>query len=427
MSTEENNSIRIAVVLNILFTILIALKGISPYCSRNLSSMLFFYFFIGWIITACMVKGLKVCLGSRNVLFIASYMLLLWQILMRAIGNSSLVWANYIFRIALYALPLISAFIIHNYNLKEKRILIVGLIILSFYNIIDNIILWQNNPSAFVGLYFTSYVSNRLTNAGGTEFNAFCMFLLPSLFLLYLREKRKPYRMLNLSLIIITCYTLLFVCPHATALLLSVALVFILVYILLFGSNKRKLSYAILVGIMFSVLLALLLPIILNWLADVVKSTNVSTKISTIVSVLQGTHIEDTSGSFVERWHMAQVSINTFLGSFSNFLFGIGEHGVGQSLSDFTQAGIGGHSEYLDYLAKYGVIGSLFMVLAVRAWIRYIVSLNTSENIKAISKIVCVLFVVYSFLNKSYKLEIFVPLFVVFPIILDYVSLYRQD
>ena len=206
----QQRRIRGAVLVNIIFMIMMSLKAISPYYSRNMSPAVFFLFFIGWLFSSFWIKGWRIQLRVPPII-VWSALLLLWQVLMRIIGFSSFSWGNYLFRMALYGLPFMGMFTVKHYTHKEKQLLLAFLLCIALYNTIDNIILWETSRSSFVGLYYTSYEANRATNAGGTEFNAFCMFLLPTLFLLTFYTNKFISKVIGILLLLLDIYAIMYI------------------------------------------------------------------------------------------------------------------------------------------------------------------------------------------------------------------------
>lgn len=405
------------VIINILFLALMSLKAISPYYSRNMSSPVFFLFFAGWLFSACWINKWKIKIMFSSIIT-SSVVLLLWQVLMRLIGISSFGWGNYWFRIVLYGFPAMSFFIIKMYTYREKLFLAAVLLCVSISNIIDNIILWNTSRNSFVGLYYDSYVENRLTNAGTTEFNAFCMFLIPSLFLIALFAEKRIVKVIGMILLLLDIYTIIFVNPHAIALLLSALLFVLLVCVYVGAKNRKRMYLTIGVSLVLMPLIYMLLPSILRTCAALIPKEEIGSKINQVASILSGANIDESIGSSLgSRWQMALVSIESFK---ENSIFGIGEHNVGQSLNDFRNVGFGGHSELLDYLAKYGILGTIFLVIALYTWIKSVLFQASSNRIlRYISHVVWVMFIAYSFLNKSFKLELFFSVFVIYPMVMN--------
>lgn len=428
---NENNSkiekqqfkVRISALVNIFFMIMMSLKAVSPYYSRNMSSAAFFLFFIGWLLSAFALNNWTVKLIAPPVI-ISSAALLLWQVLMKLIGFSTFVWGNYLFRVALYGIPFMASFVVKKYTRREKGLLLTLLLFLSAYNIVDNLILWHKDQNTFIGLYFEDQVANRLTNAGTTEFNAFCMFLIPTLFLLVTFGKKKITKWIGTALLLLVFYAIVIINPHATALLLAFLFISLLILVYVGGKKREKMQVTLAFGFLLIPLIYFLLPGLLRAGAELIPKEAIGVKLNQVASIISGAGMDKLPDgtSLAGRWRMAWVSLETFG---SHFLFGIGEHGVGQSLQDFESVGFGGHSEFLDYLAKYGILGTSFLVSALYTWIKSMLSQASGQHrLRYITHVVWIMFVIYSFLNKSFKLELFFPIFVFFPIAL---SLVREN
>lgn len=72
----------------------------------------------------------------------------------------------------------------------------------------------------------------------------------------------------------------------------------------------------------------------------------------------------NTEVNYLGRFTQNLVSIRTWLSNFMTILFGVGHH-LGR---DYYNT-VGQHSFYIDYLAKYGLIGTSIVVGSIRSFI----------------------------------------------------------
>lgn len=119
------------------------------------------------------------------------------------------------------------------------------------------------------------------------------------------------------------------------------------------------------------------------------------------------------SSAETARFELALVSMDTFL---SNPLFGVGYDFVDLKgdASNAIASGVGHHSEVIDFLARFGLIGVILALLILRPYAASLVSLCD----KRYWLLPPFMFLIsYSFLNNIISFEFGFAAFVIFPII----------
>lgn len=134
--------------------------------------------------------------------------------------------------------------------------------------------------------------------------------------------------------------------------------------------------------------------------------------------VLATTSSGVSDDSFTGRGTLFKISFNSWLNTSFTFLFGIGEPLMGDN--NYAQAGISGHSDMVDQLAKYGIVGSFLFIRCLYLGYKYLKKeyLHT-EQINPV-KYMLLCFVAYGTIKIMYTDDCFLVMFVLFPIVLNF-------
>jgi len=125
-------------------------------------------------------------------------------------------------------------------------------------------------------------------------------------------------------------------------------------------NNTKRSTY-----IGFIVVASLLLFLFGDSIISLMIQLSPSDRLTARFEDLQGTMINGVNtASFSGRLTLSLLSIKTWLSSITTFLFGIGDHRLegDWGMMGFYMSGIGGHSELIDSLARYGIVG--FSIIA---------------------------------------------------------------
>lgn len=110
----------------------------------------------------------------------------------------------------------------------------------------------------------------------------------------------------------------------------------------------------------------------------------------------------------VVRFQLYSKSWNTFL---SNFFFGVGD-------SEMALALVGGHSTFIDRLARYGIFGGGLYIIS-RIYILILVRKTISDRWKRLYSINMVIFLLLSILNTSNRNSFLMMLIVILPLFFE--------
>ncbi len=124
-----------------------------------------------------------------------------------------------------------------------------------------------------------------------------------------------------------------------------------------------------------------------------------------------GSPMMQGSNGAIDRFQLYAKSWNTFT---SNFFFGAGD---GENVSGF----IGGHSTFIDRLARYGIFGGGLYITS-RIYILFFVRKTLSDRWKHLYSINIVVFILVSILNTSDRNSFFMMLIVILPLFFEYIE-----
>ena len=245
---------------------------------------------------------------------------------------------------------------------KSWEWLFYAMVIVMLLNVISNIYLCIRYPE--INLASTrEYMSEEMLanlNVGSTRFYTFTLFFFDVCFFVFLncKEKKLKYFMLISSII-----TAIYICVYC--LKAAVVLFFLLSIFFLYYSRRNRQSKSFFAVVGISGLLVLLLVMtytdeIINFIVAVSPSERITVR---LVTLLDADNAAASSVTLTNRTDLYMLSVQTWLSSPTAFFFGIGDH---PTTYDLAATGIGHHSEFLDSLARYGLVGffMLYFILA---------------------------------------------------------------
>lgn len=372
--------------------------------------------FLLWCISAFFIEGnlIKTVKRSESVWWIV---ILLWEAIWVLFGFSDILFTNILFRIPAYCLPIVLSFVIRYYYYREKVLLFVVLFLIILFNIVKNDIIGYYNPS----MYELSRIDDFTANS--TTFTAVSLFFFPVCFLLLKNQTSKYIKLAAWFSIGATAYYFF--------VLNSRGIAFFLFLIILTGflfSPKRSFNNINPLYLNITVLsLILFFYLLFNPFIDALSvvfagNERMLTKFNNITDFTQSPNMHN-DGSLESRIQLTQVSLHTWIGSLTNFFFGKGEQIIDDnSMQGLINAGVGEHSQFFDYLARYGLLGGIILYKAVKNTFSFV--LRRARNTKMYNRIFVILFVfiLYSFMNNSLIGNILFVVFLVLPLVVDIIE-----
>ena len=411
--TDEKQSI--PMFLNYLATILFFVWALSPYFLRNTSISIVSLIIALWFISAFIqiVVGKKSGKGLGVIIGIILWQL--WEYSLRLLGYSTAAWGNYYSKTLFWFSMII--FIFHSIYSTEKAREKIGKYILIIYliNLIDNLRLTVLYPTSSSDINYSWGSKYLEMNVGGTMFSAVTLFVFCITLALLRNQTKRGIKFLFVFISILEFFYLYY-CARSTALVLAViAIAFNIIHSSsIYAKHKFIVNLFAILGI--PILLFFIIPYILELINNITSITKISDRISDLDKFISGQsnslQVEDSS--LLMRIRLAEISLSTFFSSIKNFFLGVGNR-IFIAYNISFQSGVGGHSEFIDMLAKYGLIGSVFIFGILKSFFKLSISSLKEKPFYNNLKIVVIIYILYSFLNNSFSPELGVIVFVFLP------------
>lgn len=423
VNTSKNNTIRFSYLVNILLLLFIGAIYITPILNNNIfnnmSIVVIFLLFFVWMGSAYKLGRNKMGLHENKYWIY----LLCWEAFGVILGRGDLNLFAIFALIPLFLVPVLGLFAIQFYNYAEKIFTCALLFLIVIANVIYNDVVGQTMQEVYKMLV-DSDVSKDY-NLGSTTFVAFCLFFFPICFLLLYIKKHYVLKLLSCAAIAATGYFFFVISPRATATLLFLVILFFYLFNSDKEFNKRNVSRFFLKIIFLIFVLYFLYDILFSFLINYLFADNqdMINRLDDLKGLNSGK--ADDEGSLSLRIKLAKLSLSTWSDNIINFFIGIGEItpvGLDATYEKYAKTGIGHHSQFIDQLARYGIIGGILLYKALKHTFSCFV--NSIHQIKPKNMLALTFFVyvLYSFLNNSFNWDIMFIVFVFLPLTADIVS-----
>ncbi len=408
-------------------TLIIALFLSTPYLSRNCTQIMLLLVF-GWsisVIALFFIKGIRIKQIRLSILLIIWISIIIFY---RVIGKSSASLGNY-YEVILFYFSFFVMLIADSYfsQLLKKRLAICIIIFISL-NLVHNIYLNSLYPYASTVIMTPDGASLLSTNVGSTSFSTMIYIFIGIMLILYFNIKSFTFKIFSLVTVILACYLILFQHARATSTILTMLLLGgLLIDRLLIKFHKNE-KFIMKIGLLF-ILCICLIPF-LNIIIDKIDNERLASRIEWFRNLLTGNlsiGIIDQN-SLSTRLYLIQATIKTFFTSTSNFLFGVGynltETKSIQQMLAIT--GVGYHSELIDVLGTYGIIGGYFLYSILYQYWKMIKIGLSKRNIQQY-KAIYTGFIIYCSFNLAFHGEIAVSILLLLPFSKYLLSDFRQE
>ncbi len=399
---------------------------LTPYLSSYISRIIQISIMLAWV---CLVV-LKVFTRSieKSHLLIVG-LISIWVFIIifyKLLGVSSSEWGNYFMQMA-YFLPVIMFLFAKKYmSIKQKKTILMGILLVAMFNIVDNIrlnIIYPGASEKVINLNW--YPELKGLNIGNTQFNTMALLLFDAVFILFLNVKQKISKtskiLLVVSLIAIAYYIV--ACGmRGSIVLFLIASVILIYYSYKLDRNKEYVAKGFIVlGVGLFVICLFAQPI-LEFLADI-SEERLAIRFRDLSSFFNEGGTED---SFSGRLELIKLSLETFTTDVKSILFGVGDHRLesvsGSGTGGFYASGIGGHSEFIDTLARYGLLGAVFTILIMRNSYKTAVIIEKKNNCKIQWFVLFLIFLCCGFTKAIYFPNIGIIMFLLIPLISDFLN-----
>lgn len=304
--------------------------------------------------------------GKIQTSFAALLLVIVFIVVYKILGISDDTWANHS-NIFMYIFTMLaSEYMLLNLSAKRIKKCAIFLVAVLLLNLVYQYYLYFALGTT---LYSTRSLLTEGIVAGGTSFVSDMMLIAMLFTVICFLKVEKKIKFFSVIVIAASYYYVINIQTRATALI--VLTMFIVACFAIGFSNQITPSRMIVfIGIVVS--LCVILPIVVNWVATS-DNEYFSRKFMAIQNMINGTSIiEETNlreSSLVARLYVAGISLSTWTSSILHFFFG-----KGYDAGFYYISGIGKHSEFIDLLPKYGLIGFCLFAYAFIEHFRFVAS-----------------------------------------------------
>ena len=265
--------------------------------------------------------------------------------------------------------PVLALVVIHECNNESKiRFLFHFISLIIAVNVADSIrlvnefglenMIYQRLAEAVEG------ESEGALNLGGTLFVNMIVFYGSVMFFAFLRSKQIVEKLLFFFYFGITVFFIVFLSLKASAVIILLASVALMYVACKSNNNFGKIVFISLLvfGIIF-----IFRDRLINAMISIIDSDRITARFEIFTS---SGDVEDSS-TMMSRGHLWLVSVNSWLQDPFTFLFGIGDHNW-MELGSEEKSGIGNHSDVLDVLARYGLLGASVFYSSIIVYYKYL-------------------------------------------------------
>lgn len=310
-----------------------------------------------------------------------------YELVLYFIGVSSAAIGNYYITLRFFDLVLKAVFVLYFYSNKEKRLLATFIYISIFATIVENLYYLRIYGDYYRDLYIqATYTKDNTSgiNFASTAFYNSLIFFIGISFHQAIYSQKKLEKLFHFGCIAISYLFMLSIETRAISLFLSF-LIIVLVYYNSRSNQSRKLFY-----IFLFLIVGLLSPLWIPMLIDILPE-----RVAGRLQALLYHNSEDDEG-FLSRFQLMSNSINTFLSS--KILFGVGDH-RGHEYWHI----IGQHSQIFDDMARYGILGLIFLIKFFRCTYRYFTKFMCEMGLKPIAVGALIVFFVLCINSQSFN------------------------
>lgn len=309
---------------------------------------------------------LKVVLKQGKSLTVCILLYLLLIVTYRVTGISDAAWGRY----AVYTLEEMQMILmlIIPVKLMGNNTTWAWWLMLSVIgvNIAWNITICYLYPEINESIHHFDEMFIKSLNLGLSDFHVMSLMFFNVCFFVFLNCKKKTIKYLMLGISLIAALYIVGFCLKASVvvfLMLSIGL-------LLFTKRAKTTGRAILLLSIVSIIALLLISVYADTIVKIIVDLSPSERLSKrLVMLVDADSSYASDNSFNARVDLWYSSVFTWLDNVGSFLFGVGDHWGNSS------SGVGQHSDLLDHLAKYGLLGSmLFFAIMIKAF-KYILSI----------------------------------------------------
>lgn len=389
--------------INYLLTVVFSIVQLTPYLSRNLRAYYCFGIFCAWILSVFLLAN-RFSDFLSNKLFLLGCVLFFYQLVYSIIGLSTIKLQTVVIRLSIFLIPYGFYVINSRYSIRFLFFLFASIITILLINLVSNLMLFSQYSADYlsaVGDFDLGGTAN-LTNAGDTSFVFDISLVLICFFMIFLNIKKIKTRVISICIVATCFYYLVFLNQRATTIILLLFTAFAL-FLCSFGIKKGTInSKRVIIVLLLAIIFIAEIKNLLIWIGNNIQGKWINEKINDLIRLFEGNgSVVSDYGSLAVRIEFALLSLKTFSKSIVTVLFGIGEQYVPSGTYYYLmQSGVGGHSEFVDLLAEYGLLGAVIMFYSIKEVIKHqFYKLKTNE-LKIQFVIITTYILAYGFLNN---------------------------
>ena len=348
---------------------------------------------------------------NKHYALIGALLLFIIQILLyRIIGVSSASWGRYPGHLISFVPLFLMLQVYQGVSNKLKKRLFWIIVALMLFNIGDSIRLSILYPFLNIDSvrFYKDFVAT--INLGGSNFFNCTLVFSCGCFVVFLNTKRILLRFVMLSCVLLSGFYLIFFTSKA-----SIVVYFILSILLITYAKfaKKQINFFIVLFLSLFIIFYIVEVYEEDIIRMIIELSPSSRLSSRLIALIDSDSEHASTSSIFARENYWMLSIRTWLSNTSNFLFGIGDH---YTIDNPEKTGIGQHSDFFDTLARYGLIGSAFLFVALKNSFKYILSLFDK---KLRLQIISILFIylMCGFTKKVFIVEMSTMMFLYLPLL----------
>ena len=391
---------------NYYFGILILITTIvfcTPILCNSINNLFVVVFL--WIYIIINFNHLTRHVNARLTFWVITFIIVIFAY--RFLGISDAAWGNYLNQLCFYSCILFMPFF--QKELRQSKLLLWMILGLFFFNVVDNIILGYLYPSIHTNLKYVDEDFLATINAGGPSFYMLVLFTFNICYFVLLNSQRKSLRLLMLISCILFAIFILGVCFKGITVLFFLLSVIIIYY----AKHTKNISSFISFCVVFLLITFSVVLIFSDEMIQLVKAVSPNERLTMrLVTLIDDKDVDANTYTVTGRTDLYLLSIETWLSDVRNFLIGIGYHIVSYGAA---KTGISQHSDLLDILACYGLLGLSFIYTIFKRAFKIIISYFDNEYKLQVSSIL-MLFVLYGTVEKIFRPMAAVVIFILLPL-----------
>ncbi len=346
----------------------------------------------------------------KNQVFVTGFLFfVILTVVYRLIGLSDKAWGNSMHQYSFFISYIAAMVAMAGLNVKKQKMILWIIVAIMAFNIADNIHLSIEYPMLNENRDSMDEDFLATINAGGSRFYTFAMFYFNVCFFVFLNAVNKKTKYIMFGVSALSAVYVLGYCykgSNVVYMLLSIVLQLIAKY-------SRYSDTFIIKIVIFSVVALLLVYFYQDEIVNAIIRISPSERLTTrLVTIVNSEHDLANENTITGRENLILLSLTTWLDNPVNFLFGIGDV---RAAHEVRLTGIGQHSDFLDSLARFGILGGTIIFITIKQGFRYIFKLF-GVHLKIQLQIIVFMFVLCGFTKGVFNPYVGCVLFLLLPL-----------